>query len=166
MENELTAYLNQGWELVASLNHDKYLVRKQISLKTWNWIVSSMKIKDENCKGSNLEDFKHQPWKIFPSFTEDFQVNYALNPEVDGHLVVQPTWHAKSISDLCEEQAKVLGMLTRNYCFALQEALNPDKIYVYSFNEDPDYHLHIHLKPRSRSVPRRCQGMDIHSLGR
>jgi len=30
MENELTKYLDQGWEFVASLNHEKYLVRREV----------------------------------------------------------------------------------------------------------------------------------------
>jgi len=29
-ENELTGYLNEGWEFVASLNHEKYLVRRTL----------------------------------------------------------------------------------------------------------------------------------------
>jgi len=28
LENELTSYLDSGWEFVASLNHEKYLVRR------------------------------------------------------------------------------------------------------------------------------------------
>jgi len=31
LENELTSYLDSGWEFVASLNHDKYLVRRPFS---------------------------------------------------------------------------------------------------------------------------------------
>ena len=30
LEKELTNYLNEGWEFVASLNHEKYLVRREV----------------------------------------------------------------------------------------------------------------------------------------
>lgn len=38
-------------------------------------------------------------------------------------------------------------------CNALSDLYSPDKIYVYSFNEAKDYHLHVHIKPKVRNVP-------------
>lgn len=32
VKNELTNYLNNGWEFVANLNHEKYLVRRQMEI--------------------------------------------------------------------------------------------------------------------------------------
>lgn len=114
---------------------------------------------EPKCKGCTLEDFD-QRWKILIR-NKDFQVNYALNPEVDGHLVIQPRRHVEGISKLCPQEAKDLGLLIRNFCLALQEALNPDKIYVYSFNETPGYHLHFHLKPKSSNVPKDKKGAEF-----
>jgi diadenosine tetraphosphate (Ap4A) HIT family hydrolase len=95
-----------------------------------------------------------QEYKIIHEDKEEngFILNYAIDPEVDGHLVVQPKFHVEQLSDLCEEQARRLMEIIFASCKALQSLYSPDKIYVYSFNEAKGYHLHVHVKPRSRNI--------------
>lgn len=90
--------------------------------------------------------------------TTDFIVNYAEEPEVDGHLVIQPRCHIEQIADLCQEQAKELMSWIWKCCKAIQKEYSPKKIYVFSFNEAPDYHLHVHIKPKLQKIPDEVRG--------
>lgn len=108
----------------------------------------------KTCKGCTLEDLKGKEYKIIhkDNSKNGFLLNYSINPEVDGHLVVQPLFHAEQLFDLCEEQAKRLMELVWASCKAIHSIHFPEKIYVYSFNETEGYHLHIHIKPRLGNV--------------
>lgn len=109
--------------------------------------------KKNKCKGCSLEEL--DPYKKIHEDTgeEGFLLNYAINPEVDGHLVVQPIFHAGQLCDLNEKQAGRLMKIIWASCKALQTCLSPQKIYVYSFNETKGYHLHFHIKPKIADVP-------------
>jgi diadenosine tetraphosphate (Ap4A) HIT family hydrolase len=113
----------------------------------------------KGCKGCTIVEIlkkKGMSYKIFEQ--KEFIVNYAKEPEVDGHIVIQPAGHAEQLADLCEQQAVKLMQLIWKYCQAVQTVLKPKKIYVYSFNEAKDYHLHFHIKPKAISVPDELAG--------
>jgi diadenosine tetraphosphate (Ap4A) HIT family hydrolase len=65
------------------------------------WIMS----KKNKCKGCSLKEL--DPYKKIheDAAEKGFLLNYAINPEVDGHLVVQPKFHAGQLYDLNEKQA-------------------------------------------------------------
>jgi len=104
------------------------------------------------CKGCTLEELEN--YKIIHRDKEKsgFILNYAMDPEVDGHLVVQPTFHAEQLSDLCEDQAERLMRIIWACCKTLEELFPSSKVYVYSLNEKKDYHFHVHIKPKHENV--------------
>jgi len=105
--------------------------------------------KKNKCKGCTLEELDAYKKIHEDAAEEGFLINYAINPEVDGHLVVQPIFHAGQLYDLNERQAERLMKMIWASCKAIQECLSPQRIYVYSFNETKGYHLHFHIIDRS-----------------
>jgi len=85
-----------------------------------------------------------------------FLLNHSFHPIVKGHLVVQPLSCSRSSDQIYDFDNKAvisLLELVRKTSKALNETLGPERIYVWSFNEQdaskPNWHLHIHVAPRS-----------------
>lgn len=114
------------------------------------------KQRKSDCKGCTLEELEEEKYKVIHEDKDEngFILNYAINPEVDGHLVVQPKFHAEQLCDLSEEQAKRLMEIIWASCKALQNLYLPNKIYIFSFNEKRSYHLHFHIKPKADIEPK------------
>lgn len=91
---------------------------------------------------------------------DEFVVNYNKDPEVDGHLVVQPKRHVKRITQLCSSEWVKLSKLLYRYSKAVEKALNKiakgkdevERVYLWCFCAPPCEHLHFHIKPKMKSV--------------
>jgi len=112
-----------------------------------------------NCELCDIQEFlKGQTWKIF--LDEEFIVNYAKEPCVDGHLVVQPKRHIKRITELCPSEWVRLSKLLYQYSQAVEKALNKrakgkdevERVFLWCFCSPPYEHLHFHIKPRMKSI--------------
>ena len=73
-------------------------------------------------------------------------------------ILLSPRDHFEQIADLREEQAEELMRWIWKCCTAIQKIYSPKKIYVFSFNEHKDYHLHVHIKPKLQTIPDEVRG--------
>jgi diadenosine tetraphosphate (Ap4A) HIT family hydrolase len=64
-----------------------------------------------------------------------------------GFLIVKLKRHCEHLSELTPEEAAALGPVLQNTCRALNEVLNPAKVYVCSFG-DGVKHIHFWILPR------------------
>lgn len=76
-----------------------------------------------------------------------------------GWLAMQPTKHRLAMAKLSDEEAGALGPNIKRIEKALLKAWSKsfpkdpiEKLYVAYFFESSDYHLHVHLIPRTRKV--------------
>ena len=69
-----------------------------------------------------------------------------------GMLILQPRRHCTQLAELAAEEIENLGLLLRETCKAIQEILNPAKIYACSVGEGVK-HVHFMMIPRMDGMP-------------
>jgi diadenosine tetraphosphate (Ap4A) HIT family hydrolase len=91
--------------------------------------------------------------------TGHWRVAHAFNTTLPGWLVVVPTRHVLSFTDLTPAAADELGGLVRRLSQALEQVTGCAKTYLMQFSEAEGYsHLHLHLVPRMPDQPEDARG--------
>ncbi len=91
--------------------------------------------------------------------TAHWRVAHAFNSTLPGWLVLLPTRHVLSFTDLSPAAADELGGLVRQLATALEQVTGCVKTYLMQFSEAEGYaHLHLHLVPRSAEHPADARG--------
>lgn len=91
--------------------------------------------------------------------TEYWRIAHAFNSTLPGWLVLLPTRHLTSFTDLIPEAADELGGLVRRSSGALEVVTGCVKTYLMQFSEAEGFsHLHLHLVPRMAEQPEDARG--------
>lgn len=91
--------------------------------------------------------------------TDHWRVAHAFNSGLPGWLVLLPTRHATSFTQLSPEAADELGGLVRRLGVALEAVTGCVKTYLMKFSEAEGFsHLHLHLVPRVADQPEDARG--------
>ena len=91
--------------------------------------------------------------------TGHWRVAHAFNSTLPGWLVVVPTRHVTSFTELSVEAADELGGLVRRCSAALEAVTGCVKTYLMQFSEAEGFaHLHLHLVPRMPDHPATALG--------
>lgn len=96
--------------------------------------------------------------------TAHWRVAHAFNSTLAGWLVVLPTRHVESFTELSPEAADELGGLVRRLGVALESVTGCVKTYLMQFSEAEGFsHLHLHLVPRLADQPDDARGPRVFS---
>lgn len=96
--------------------------------------------------------------------TPHWRVAHAFNSTLAGWLVVLPTRHVTSFTELTPEAADELGGLIRRLGTALEAVTGCVKTYLIQFSEAEGFsHLHLHLVPRLLDHPEEARGPRVFS---
>ena len=96
--------------------------------------------------------------------TENWRVAHAFNSTLPGWLVLLPTRHVRSFTELTPEAADELGGLVRRLSAALETVTGCVKTYLMQFSEAEGFsHLHLHLVPRLSDHPEDARGPRVFS---
>ena len=91
--------------------------------------------------------------------TEHWRVAHAFNSTLAGWVVIVPTRHVLSFTELTPAAADELGGLVLRMSRALEQVTGCVKTYLMQFSEAEGYsHLHLHLVPRLPEHPAEAQG--------
>jgi diadenosine tetraphosphate (Ap4A) HIT family hydrolase len=91
--------------------------------------------------------------------TDHWRVAHAFNSTLPGWLVLLPTRHVSSFTELTPEAADELGGLVRRLGTALETVTGCVKTYLMQFSEAEGFsHLHLHLVPRLPEHPADVRG--------
>jgi diadenosine tetraphosphate (Ap4A) HIT family hydrolase len=91
--------------------------------------------------------------------TDHWRVAHAFNSTLPGWLVLLPTRHVESFTELTPEAADELGGLVRRLSTALEAVTGCVKTYIMQFSEAEGFsHLHLHLVPRLPDHPEDALG--------
>jgi diadenosine tetraphosphate (Ap4A) HIT family hydrolase len=89
-------------------------------------------------------------------------VAHAFNSTLAGWLVLLPTRHITSFTELTPEAADELGGLIRRLGTALEAVTGCVKTYLMQFSEAEGFsHLHLHLVPRLPDQPEDARGPKV-----
>ena len=91
--------------------------------------------------------------------TSHWRVVHAFNSTLPGWLVLLPTKHLTSFTELAPDAAAELGGLVRRLATALEVVTGCTKTYLMQFSEAEGFsHLHLHLVPRLADHPADARG--------
>jgi diadenosine tetraphosphate (Ap4A) HIT family hydrolase len=91
-------------------------------------------------------------------------VAHAFNSTLPGWLVLLPTRHVLSFTELTPGAADELGGLVRRLAVALEVVTGCVKTYLMQFSEADGFsHLHLHLVPRMHDQPEHARGPRVFS---
>jgi diadenosine tetraphosphate (Ap4A) HIT family hydrolase len=94
--------------------------------------------------------------------TDHWRAVHAFNSTLPGWLVLLPTRHLTSFTELTPEAADELGGLVRRLGAALEAVTGCVKTYLMQFSEAEGFsHLHLHLVPRLRDLPVDARGPKV-----
>lgn len=94
--------------------------------------------------------------------TGHWRVAHAFNSTLRGWLVLLPTRHVTSFTELTPDAADELGGLVRRLGAALEAVTGCVKTYLMQFSEAEGFsHLHIHLVPRHADHPEDARGPKV-----
>jgi len=94
--------------------------------------------------------------------TEHWRVAHAFNSTLPGWLVLLPTRHITSFTQLSRPAADELGGLILRCSAALEAVTGCVKTYLMQFSEAEGFsHLHLHLVPRSVDHPEHARGPKV-----
>ena len=94
--------------------------------------------------------------------TDHWRVAHAFNSTLPGWLVLLPTRHVASFTELTPEAADELGGLVRRLGTALEVVTGCVKTYLMQFSEAEGFsHLHLHLVPRLPNHPEDARGPHV-----
>ena len=94
--------------------------------------------------------------------TEHWRVAVAFNSTLPGWLVMLPTRHVTSFTELSQEAADELGGLVRRLGLALEAVTGCVKTYLMQFSEAEGFsHLHLHVVPRLADQPEEARGPKV-----
>jgi diadenosine tetraphosphate (Ap4A) HIT family hydrolase len=86
--------------------------------------------------------------------TDHWRVAHAFNSTLPGWLVLLPTRHVRSFTELTPTAADELGGLVHRLSRALEAVTGCVKTYLMQFSEAEGFaHLHLHLVPRLPDHP-------------
>lgn len=85
-----------------------------------------------------------------------------LFPQSRGHVLVLPKTEAENLFDIEPEKLGPLMVTVQKVANAVREALKPDGIQVFQFNNraagQTVFHLHFHILPRYEGTPLQGHG--------
>lgn len=91
--------------------------------------------------------------------TDHWRVVHGFNSSLPGWLVLLPTRHIASFTELTPAAADELGGLVRRLGIALEEVTGCVKTYLMQFCEAEGFsHLHLHQVPRMPDQPDGARG--------
>ena len=94
--------------------------------------------------------------------TDHWRVVHAFNSTLPGWLVLLPTRHITSFTQLAPTAADELGGLVRRLSLALEDVTGCVKTYLIQFSEAEVFtHLHLHLVPRRPAHPEDARGPKV-----
>jgi len=119
-----------------------------------------MKEYKDCCKGCDISrEIEKKPGGII-DLGGDWILNHFEGGGVFlGWMALQPRFHRMKFTDLTDDETKALGKNIQNINIALCEywsirfPKDPiEKLYVVCFHESEEYHIHIHLIPRTKEL--------------
>lgn len=97
--------------------------------------------------------------------TDHWRVALSFNSTLPGWLVLVPTRHITTFTELTPEAADELGGLVRRLGTALEAVTGCVKTYLMQFSEAEGFsHLHLHLVPRMPDHPADARGPRVFSF--
>ncbi len=94
--------------------------------------------------------------------TDAFVVRHSRETNIFGYLVIEARRHILDLTEGTEEEAVSYGSLLKQVMSLIRKLTGAERIYTFSLGEAVP-HFHVHVIPRTDSLPRYYRGRGIMS---
>ncbi|HNB23784.1 MAG TPA: HIT family protein [Candidatus Melainabacteria bacterium] len=94
--------------------------------------------------------------------TKNFVVRHSRETNILGYLVIEAKRHVLDLTEATEEEAVNYGSLLKQVMSLIRKLTGAERIYTFSLGEAVP-HFHVHVIPRTDSLPRFFRGRGIMS---
>lgn len=94
--------------------------------------------------------------------TKSFVVRHSRETNIPGYLVIEANRHILDLTEATDEEANGYGSLLKQVMSLIRKLTGAERIYTFSLGEAVP-HFHVHVIPRTDSLPRFFRGRGIMS---
>ena len=94
--------------------------------------------------------------------TETFVVRHSRETNIFGYLVIEVRRHILDLTEATDDEAVSYGALLKQVMSLIRKLTGAERIYTFSLGEAVP-HFHVHVIPRTDSLPRYFRGRGIMS---
>jgi len=94
--------------------------------------------------------------------TKSFVVRHSRETNIPGYLVIEANRHILDLTEATDEEANGYGSLLKHVMSLIRKLTGAERIYTFSLGEAVP-HFHVHVIPRTDSLPRFFRGRGIMS---
>jgi len=105
---------------------------------------------------------EEEPEKDTILSTENFVVRHSRETNILGYLVIEARRHILDLTEASDEEALSYGTLLKQVMALIRKLTGAERIYTFSLGEAVP-HFHVHVIPRTDSLPRYFRGRGIMS---
>lgn len=87
-------------------------------------------------------------------------VRHSCETNILGYLLVESRRHFLDLSEASDEESAVFGPLLKQVVGAIRASVKPERVYTITLAEAVP-HFHVHVIPRTVSIPRAYRGRGI-----
>ena len=103
---------------------------------------------------------EHEPQKDVILSTDGFVVRHSRETNILGYLVIEARRHILDLTEATEDEAAGYGALLKQVMALIRKLTGAERIYTFSLGEAVP-HFHVHVIPRTDSLPRYFRGRGI-----
>ncbi len=116
--------------------------------------------KDAQCQICKRQEEESQQDIILT--TDSFVVRHSRETNILGYLVIEARRHILDLTEATEDEAANYGTLLKQVMALIRKLTAAERIYTFSLGEAVP-HFHVHVIPRTDSLPRYYRGRGIMS---
>ena len=87
-------------------------------------------------------------------------LRHSTETNLEGYLILEPRRHILDFSQASDAELLSYGPTIAMAMRAMRKVVNPERIYTFTLAETAP-HLHVHLIPRGKDMPRAWRGRGI-----
>ena len=105
---------------------------------------------------------EEEPEKAVILSTDAFIVRHSSETNILGYLVIEARRHILDLTEGTDEEALAYGAMLKQVMTLIRKLTGAERIYTFSLGEAVP-HFHVHVIPRTDSLPRYFRGRGIMS---
>jgi diadenosine tetraphosphate (Ap4A) HIT family hydrolase len=94
--------------------------------------------------------------------TDHWLIRHSHETNLEGYLILEARRHIVDLSQATDDEIASFGPMVALATRTIRRVVSPEKVYTFTLAESVA-HLHMHLIPRSKDMPRAWTGRGIMS---
>ncbi len=92
--------------------------------------------------------------------TDEWLIRHSVETNIEGYLILEARRHILDLSQASDKEIATYGPMVALATRAIRRVVSPERVYTFTLAEAVP-HLHLHLIPRAKEMPRAWRGRGI-----